>query len=101
MMQGDAYSLGFTIRNNAGSIVTPDDIIDVAIKIGGLRKTFLDGQVTYVDGRWLFPFTQEETFRYWPTQLKSQISVKWNDGTIERKPIFGVRVFESIDKEVL
>ena len=33
MMQGDSYSLGIRILNNAGSPVTPDDVNDVEITI--------------------------------------------------------------------
>lgn len=101
MMQGDAYSIGFTVLNNAGSTVTPDDVIDVEISIGHLVKRYSNGQVTYFDGRWFFPLSQEETFDYWPKAVHSQIRVKWNNGIVEGKPIHGVRINESISKEVL
>ena len=101
MMQGDSYSLGFTVLNNAGSAVTPEDIIDVEISIGHLRKTYSGGQVTFYDGRWFFPLSQDETMGYWPMAVDSQIRVKWKNGVVEGKPIYGVRVNESISKEVL
>ena len=101
MMQGDSYSLGFTVLNNAGSAVTPEDIIDVEISIGHLRKTYGNGQIAFSDGRWFFPLSQEETFGYWPKALKSQIRVKWKNGIVEGKEIHGVRINESTSKEVL
>ena len=101
MMQGDSYSLGFTVRNNAESIVTPDDVIDIEITIGHLRKTYSSGQVTFDDGRWFFPLSQEETFGYWPKATKAQIRVKWRNGIVEGKEIHGVRINESISREVL
>lgn len=101
MMQGDAYSIGFTVLNNAGSVVTPDDVIDVEISIGHLVKRYSTGAVTYYDGRWFFPITQSETYDYWPKAVKSQIRVKWKNGVVEGKPIHGVRINESISKEVL
>ena len=101
MMQGDSYNLGFTVLNNAGSVVTPDDIIDVEISIGHLRKTYSNGLVTFYDGRWFFPLNQEETFGYWPKSVKSQIRVKWKNGVVEGKTITGLRINESISKEVL
>lgn len=101
MMQGDSYNLGINILNNAGQPVTPDDINDVEITIGNLRKTYLNAQVTFRDGVWLFPLSQEETFRYWPASVKAQVRVVWANGVIEGKPLYGIRINESISKEVL
>lgn len=101
MMQGDSYSLGFTVMNNAGSTITPSDVIDVEISIGHLRKTYSSGKVTFNDGRWFFPLNQEETFGYWPKSVDAQIRVKWKSGVVEGKAIHGVRINESISKEVL
>ena len=101
MMQGDSYNLGFTVLNNAKSPVTPNDIQDMEITIGHLRKTYRNAQITYENGKWLFPLRQEETFGYWPKATKSQIRIMWANGIIEGKPIHGVRIFESISKEVL
>ena len=101
MMQGDSYNLGINILNNAGQPVTPNDIKDVEITIGNLRKTYLNAQVTYHDGVWIFPLSQEETFRYWPASVKAQVRVVWANGVIEGKPLYGIRINESISKEVL
>lgn len=101
MMQGDSYQLAFLVQNNAGAPVTPDDVQDIEITIGHLRKTYRSAQLSYADGRWLFPLTQEETFGYWPKAVKSQIRILWNDGIVEGKPIRGVRINESISKEAL
>lgn len=101
MMQGDAYSLPIRIRNNAGNPVTPDDVADVEITIGHLSKSYANGQIHYYDGVWLFPLTQEETFGYWPASVKAQVRVSWVNGIVEGKPLYGVRIHESISKEVL
>ena len=101
MMQGDAYCLGIRIENNAGSAVTPYDIRDVEITIGYLRKTYKSGQLTYNNGLWLFPLSQEESFRFLPAALKAQVRVVWANGIAEGKPLYGVRIDESISKEVL
>ena len=101
MMQGDSYKLGINILNNAGNPVTPDDIRDVEITIGSLRKTYLNAQLTYENGVWLFPLSQQETFRYWPSSVKAQVRVVWANGVVEGKPLYGVRISESISKEVL
>jgi hypothetical protein len=101
MMQGDSYNLGFTVLNNAKVPVTPNDILDMEITIGHIRKTYRNAQITYENGKWLFPLSQAETFGYWPKSTKAQIRIMWANGIIEGKPINGVRIFESISKEVL
>lgn len=101
MMQGDACSLGISILNNAGNPVTPEDVQDVEITIGQLRKTYSGAQLSYHDGRWMFPLSQNETLRFLPAVVKAQVRVVWNNGVIEGAPIYGVRVDESISKEVL
>lgn len=101
MMQGDSYYLGISIRNNAGSPVTPDDVRDVEITIGHLRKTYMNAQLIFNDGLWMFPLSQGESFRYWPSAVKAQVRVFWANGVVEGKPLYGVRISESISKEVL
>ena len=101
MMQGDSYKLGIRILNNAGNPVTPTDVSDVEITIGHLRKTYLNAEVIYHEGLWLFPLSQQDTFRYWPSAVKAQVRVKWANGVLEGKPLYGVRINESISKEVL
>lgn len=101
MMQGDSYNLGIRILNNAGAPVTPDDIIDIEISIGHLRKTYRDKQIFYSDGRWFFPLSQKETFSLTPTVVKAQTRVLWSNGVMEGKQLRGIRVNESMSKEAL
>lgn len=101
MMQGDSYSLGISILNNAGSPVTPDDVRDVEITIGHLRKTYKNSQLTFHDGVWMFPVSQCESFGMWPSAVKAQVRVAWANGVVEGKPLYGIRNEESISKEVL
>ena len=101
MMQGDSYNLGIRILNNAGNPVTPEDIRDLEITIGQLSKTYSGAQVTFYEGVWLFPLSQKETFGYLPSAVKAQVRIVWANEVIEGKPIHGVRINESISKEVL
>ena len=101
MMQGDSYSLGISILNNAGSPVTPDDVRDVEITIGHMSKTYRNAQLTFSDGLWLFPLSQKESFKMWPSAVKAQVRVAWANGVVEGKPLYGIRNEESISKEVL
>ena len=101
MMQGDSYLIGMRILNNAGSAVTPADIEDVQITVGHLCKTYRKAQLTFSEGMWLFPISQKESFSCRTAAPKAQVRVKWKGGTVEGKPVYGLRVQESICKEVL
>lgn len=101
MMQGDSYNLGIEILNNAGNPVTPDDINNVEITIGHLRKTYMNAEVTYHEGVWMFPLSQQETLSYWPSAVKAQVRVLWKNGVVEGRPLYGIRINESYSKEVL
>lgn len=101
MMQGDSYSLDIEILSADGSVVTDADVSNVEITIGHLRKTYADGLVRYVDGVWKFPMTQEETFKYMPSLVRGQVRVVWKNGEVEGITLDGIRVKESISREVL
>lgn len=101
MMQGDSYSLGIVILNNAGSPVGPGDIRDIEITIGHLTKTYRNAEVTFLDGVWMFPISQKESFGMWPSEVKAQVRVAWANGAVEGQPIYGIRNTESLSKEVL
>lgn len=101
MMQGDAYLLGISILNNAGNPVTPADVADIEITIGHIKKKYSDAAISFSGGVWMFPLSQSETFGCLPAAPKAQVRVKWANGVIEGKPLYGVRIDESISKEVL
>ena len=101
MMQGDSYSLGIVILNNAGSPVGPGDIRDIEITIGHLTKTYRNAEVTHQDGEWFFPISQSDSFSMWPSEVKAQVRVAWANGAVEGQPIYGIRNEESLSKEVL
>ena len=101
MMQGDTSQLGFTLRGNGGALLTPGELLDVEITLGDLRKTWQGKALLYSDGKWFFPLTQQESFGLWPGQLRCQVRVLWNNGVVEGKTLQGLRLQESISKEVL
>lgn len=103
MMQGDSYSLSIEILRADGSHVTDADVSDVEITIGHLRKSYAEGTVTYhsAGGLWMFPLSQEETFRYLPSRVKGQVRVVWNNGDVEGISLDDIYVQESISREVL
>lgn len=101
MMQGDGCMLAFAVKNNALTPVTPEDIQDMEITLGTMRKTLGTGGLYFQDGLWLFPLSQAETFSCWPAHMKCQIRILWNNGVVEGKSVPGVKITESISKEVL
>lgn len=103
MMQGDSYNLKVTILNKDKTPVTPDDVRDVEITVGSLSKTYANNEVTYNEGieQWLFPLTQEETFKFAPARVKAQVRIVMKSGIVEGVPLGTVNVLESISKEVL
>lgn len=102
MMQGDAYGLAIEIKNAADAVVTTEDIADVEIVIGQLRKTYKEGGISFENGMWIFPLTQEETFKLPSTmRVKGQVRVMFKNGFVEGASLGNVCVYESISKEVL
>lgn len=103
MMQGDSYGISIEILKSDGSAVAPADVRDVEITIGLLQKKFSDGEVRYYDdsGAWIFPVTQEETFKLPSVRSKAQVRVLWKSGEVEGVALDSIDVRESISKEVL
>ena len=101
MMQGDSYNIGIRILNNAGSAVTPDDVREVEITIAGVSKKYTDGGIVYADGIWGYPVTQSGTLGTFPDRLRAQVRVAWNDGSVEGQELKGLRLTESMSREVI
>lgn len=101
MMQGDSYSIGVNILNNAGSNVTPDDVVDVEITIGRVSKSLAKGQIHFDSNSWLYPVSQSESMAILPGSVPAQVRVVWKNGSVEGKRIDGIRMHESLSKEVL
>ena len=102
MMQGDAYSLAIEIKDASDKVIATEDVMDVEITIGHLRKTYKGGSVLFENGMWIFPLTQEETFKFPSTmRVKGQVRVMFKNGVVEGASLGNVCVHESISKEVL
>ena len=101
MMQGDSYGLRIKILKADKTAVTTDDVADVEITVGSVRKTYANNEVTFDNGEWVFPLTQEETFKFPATNVKAQVRVMWSDGGVEGASLGKIRVHESISREVL
>ena len=100
MMQGDSYGISIEIETESGTIVTDADVSDVQITIGFLTKTMSGGDVTFKDGVFIFPITEEESFALIPKPVKAQVRVKWTNGDIEGVSLGDIRVTESMSRMV-
>ena len=101
MMQLDSCHLGFTLRGSGGSVLTPDDLLDVEIVLGPMAKTWARKELRFDGGKWFFPLTQQETAALWPGRLRCQVRVLWRNVVVEGKSLQGMILTESISKEVL
>lgn len=103
MMQGDSYCLEIKLKDENGDTLAPETVSDVEISVGHLTKTYASGEVTYDtdNGLWLFPVTQEETFRVLPSKVKVQARVKFPGDDVVGVDLGMISISESISKVVL
>ena len=100
IMQGDAYTIPITIKSADGTTVDPAAVQSVEIVIGTLNKKYPD-EISYSDGKWLFPLTQEESMRFvWRTQT-AQVRVKFTSGEVVGAKCGCIGIEHSQSKEVL
>lgn len=101
MMQGDSYGIQIDILKSDGTAVTTSDVSDVEISIGSLKKTYASGEVSYSDGKWIMPVTQEETFGLPSAYVPAQVRVVDKNGNVEGVSLGEILIKESISKVVL
>lgn len=100
IMQGDQYDLLFVI--SVGDLqLTNDDVIDIEIVIGTLRKT--KPAVTYDTNlcSWRFPISQRDSFAMPVGEHKIQIRVLFPGGNVIGNPVGVLYVIPSDSQEVL
>lgn len=98
MVRGDAYNIEIEIRNGDAAL-TADDVELVEITIHDLVKTY-PGKVAFSDGKFLFPISQEETFRL-PYNCLAQIRVKFPGGDVIGSEIQQIDVRNALSRAVL
>ena len=98
MVQGDAYSIDVTVSNQ-GEPLAVENVEQVEITLMNLTRSYPD-EVTYSDGKFHFPVTQEETFRL-PPMCPMQVRVKFTGGDVVGSRIQMVEVAGAISKAVL
>jgi hypothetical protein len=91
--QADQYMIPFSIRHKK-DIVTPEMVSDVTIVLGELVKRYSENTLSFLDGKWLFPLTREETIRM-SESAECQIEIIYGDNIVHSKP-FTVKVKSSL-----
>lgn len=80
IMQGDSYQKPFTLRTLDGTLITPEMVMALVLSIGNLSRQY-PGDITYADGKWLFPLSQAQTFGM-KGMLPVQARVLFQDGSV-------------------
>nr|DAH29183.1 MAG TPA: hypothetical protein [Caudoviricetes sp.] len=80
IMQGDSYQKPFTLRTLDGMLITPEMVTALVLSIGNLSRQY-PGDITYADGKWLFPLSQAQTFGM-HGMLPVQARVLFQDGSV-------------------
>lgn len=101
IMQGDSYGIEVTLLDLENQIITPSGVEDVEIILGGIRKKYADGGITFANDAWIFPVTQQETFSLRPVKYPFQTRVKVLTGDVVGAYIGDVTVKKSYSKGVI
>lgn len=101
MMTGDAYSVPLQIETSEG-FLTPDELEDIEVFIGSIRKTLQQGHITYDydENVFLVNITQKETFRL-KGEEKVQARCKFTSGDVVGVDFGTIDVTKSTSKVVL
>ena len=98
MTQGDAYNLEISITNR-GEALDVETVEQVEVTLLNLTRSYPE-EVTYADGKFLFPVTQAETFRL-PPMCPMQVRVKFKGGDVIGSPAQTVNVAAALSRAVL
>lgn len=98
MVQGDAYRIELTISSD-GLTLTGDGVELVEVTLLGFKRCY-PGEVTYADGKFFFPVTQEETFHL-PPLCPMQVRVKFPGGDVVGSPVQMIDVERALSKAVI
>ena len=96
--QGDQYHISMAIKFN-GETVDISKIEKVEITLHNKKKLYPE-EITYSDGVFLYPVTQEETFSL-PRIIEAQVRVKFKNADVFTSPKEQIDVIRSLSKEIL
>jgi L-ascorbate metabolism protein UlaG (beta-lactamase superfamily) len=101
MMQGDQYRIPVYLNHEDGSAVTEEEVRDVEIFVGSVRKA-LDNGIIYDEGEKCFyvNLTQKETFRL-SGDVRVQARILFTSGDVVGVNLGTVNFETSVSKVVL
>lgn len=99
IMQGDSYQKPFTLRTLDGTLITPEMVTALVLSIGNLSRQY-PGDITYADGKWLFPLSQAQTFGM-HGMLPVQARVLFQDGSVFGGNGAPVSVLPAVNRGIL
>ena len=82
IMEGDQYGICIAIYDDNETLITEDLVADVEICLGKYIKYYSTGEITFSDGSWVFPLSQEESFGFVTSSVDCQIRVKFIGGDV-------------------
>lgn len=75
IVRGDEYLIPIVI-NQGDKVVTDDMVTGVRIGFGSAVCTYPEGNLTYKDGVWFFPLTQELSYKFKSEPTPFQVQVR-------------------------
>ena len=104
IIQGTSYELPIMISGNDGKPLDISNVLQVQFVFGDLEKYYkVDGSGDVnvgVNGEFLIPLTQEETFCFKGT-IKVQVRVLYVTGDVDSSIPQSLMIYDSITKKVL
>ena len=102
IMQGDEYDVNIALTDSDGEPITDTGVTDVEVGLGGITKTYADGDVTFDSetNQWVFHLSQAETSGF-KGILSFQVRVKFGGGDVVGAKLPPVGVSPSASVEVL
>lgn len=98
--QGDNYAIAFTIKDDEGKVIDNSVLSAVQITIGEITKFYPDA-ITFEDGKFLFPLTQEESLELTDRPVSPQVRIKFFNGDIVTENCKATVINQLYDKEVI
>lgn len=98
LMQGNTYRLPIKLKM-CGRYLSADEVLRVEFTLGKVVKHYPE-EVTYEDGRFILPLSQEDTFALGGL-TKYQVRVLFADGSVKSSKVLKDNVSIAISKEVL
>lgn len=101
LSQGEAFEIEFVITANDydGAIITPEIVTEVEVTLENITKLYSKGEV-YYDGMWVFPLTQEETFKLSGVR-PLKVRAKFTDEQVGKAELGPVVVHKEKSRRVL